>query len=173
MTKNSSKGAARRSAASRALSFDLDFRPSSQLITIVRQFVVSFFETTMGDADTASRLAVVTHELLENAVKYSKEGAAKLSVGVDDARRTVDVRVYNRATQPQIAKLRAHFAEIHAAKDAQGHYVSLLHRSARVKVGSGGLGLARIWAEGDMTLRLSVAGDRVQIHARGVTAPVA
>jgi two-component sensor histidine kinase len=148
------------------LSFELRFRPSAELIGIVRRFVGDFYERVTRDDDAASRLALATHELLENAVKYSSDGAANLSVKVDPATGSVDVKMSNRATASQISLLRARFDEISAAPDADRHYAALLRRSAVVESGSGGLGLARIWAESDMTMQLVVDGDVVEIHAR-------
>ena len=43
----------------------------------------------------------------------------------------------------------------------------MMRRSALLRVGSGGLGLARIAAEGDMQLELIVDEGSVQLVARG------
>ena len=162
-----SDGAQVEKAAGAALSFEMRFCPSAELIGIVRQFVVAFYRRVTHDEDIASRLAVATHELLENAVKYSSDGAANLFVQVHPSSRAVDVKVSNRASDAQIALLRARFDEIGDAADAQQHYAALLKRTALVQTGSGGLGLARIWAESEMAMRLTTAGDSVEIHAHG------
>ncbi len=151
----------------KAPSFELLFRPSTDLISVVRGFVVDFYARVVDDPDTAHRLALVTHELLENAAKYSTDGEAALFVELDPAGDAVTVRTANRATEARIAVLRNTFAEITAASDAQTLYLTAMRRSAEKVSGSGGLGLARIWAEGDMRLRLVQEGDRVEIHARG------
>lgn len=148
-------------------SFELRFRPSVDLITIVRRFVADFYLEVMEDHDVASRLALATHELLENAAKYSIDGAAALYVQVDLGKRTVDVKTTNRATPEQRALLRACFDEISAAPDAGALYAQMLKRTAALETGSGGLGLARVWAESEMSIRLEVDGDQVEIHAQG------
>jgi hypothetical protein len=145
------------------------FRPSIELITVVRRFVADFYIQVVPDQDTASRLALTTHELLENAVKYSTDGEAALYVELDKAAGTVAVRTRNRATEAQIAQVRTTFAEISAAPDATVLYAALLRRSALAS-GSGGLGLARIWAESDMVLELVITDDKVEIQARGTIA---
>jgi hypothetical protein len=149
-------------------SFELVFRPSVQLISLVRRFVEDFYHGVLDDRVAASRLALATHELLENAAKYSTDGSASLYVEVDTKGGGVLVRTTNRANALQIERLTAAFAEIKAASDAAALYAQTIRRTALLEVGSGGLGLARILAEGDMVMELSVEDDRVQIGARGV-----
>jgi hypothetical protein len=148
-------------------SFELSFRPSADLITLVRRFVADFYLKVLDSEDAASRLALATHELLENAAKYSIDGSAALYVQVDMANGTVDVKTTNRASPAQVALLKTCFDEISAAPSAMELYTLMLRRSAQRTTGSGGLGLARIWAESEMAIRLVVQGDRVEIHAQG------
>ena len=156
-----------------APSFELRFRPSSNLITVVRGFVQDFYMKVMNDCDVASRLALATHELLENAAKYSADGEASIQVQVQAQTGTVYVRASNRAAPTQIDLLRKCFDEIEAAPDARELYTEMLKRTAVLASGSGGLGLARIWAESDMAIRLEVTGDQVAIHAEGPIATTA
>jgi hypothetical protein len=156
----------RSSGEHRNPSFELTFRPSVDLISIVRTFVAEFYLKVTNE-DAASRLALATHELLENAAKYSTDGAASLQVSVDPQEGTVRVRTTNRADATQIQLLRACFDEIDSAASAAGLYADMLKRSAVRTTGSGGLGLARVWAESEMTMRLTVEGDTVAIHAQG------
>jgi hypothetical protein len=155
------------SAPKSAPSFELTFRPSVELISVVRRFVMEFYQKVLQDHDASGRLALATHELLENAAKYSTDGEAMLCVTVDRAAGTVLVRTTNRATPGQREALRTCFEEIAAAPDAGVLYAQMLRRSAVKTTGSGGLGLARIWAESDMALNLAVDGDTVEIQARG------
>jgi len=148
-------------------SFDLVFRPSVELISVVRCFVEDFFQKSAPDPDTADRLALTTHELLENAAKYSADGEAVLSIVYDRKRGRVAVCAANRASSGQIALLQSTFAEISSVSDAAAFYAEAMRRTAIKDSGSGGLGLARIWAESEMELRLVVQGDRVEVHARG------
>jgi hypothetical protein len=148
-------------------SFELLFRPSVDLISLVRRFVADFYQRVLQDHDAASRLALTTHELLENAAKYSSDGEAMLCVTVDRKGGTVLVRTTNRATSAQRDTLRACFDEIATAPDAAALYMQMLQRSAVQTSGSGGLGLARIWAESEMALNLAVEGDNVVIRAQG------
>jgi hypothetical protein len=154
-------------ALSSAPSFELRFRPSVELISLVRRFVADFYQKVMQDGDAAGRLALATHELLENAAKYSSDGEAMLCITIDRDAGTVVVRTTNRASSSRLDALRTCFDEIATAPDATILYAQMMRRSAVRTSGSGGLGLARIWAESDMVLDLAVEGDSVIIEARG------
>lgn len=156
-----------KSTVAKAASFELQFTPSAELITVVRKFLENFYLKVMGDADTSSRVALTTHELLENAAKYSVDGDVRLSVQVDGQLGTAVVRATNRSTPAQIERLRACFEEIASAADVSLYYAEMVRRSAHRTSGWGGLGLARIWAESDMSIRLVVTGDEVEIYADG------
>ena len=50
--------------------FHLVFRPNIKLVSTVRRFTGEFYRRVLVDQDLASRLALATHEMLENAVTY-------------------------------------------------------------------------------------------------------
>ena len=146
--------------------FELIFRPNVELVSIVRRFVSDFYKRILGDLDSVSRLALATHELLENAVKYSLDGATKLSITVDrgDAGTSVTIRIQNRADEPNIRKLGAVFEGMRRVPDSFEYYQSVMEAVSREPEGSG-LGLARVCAEAEMKMGLEVEGDAVTIVA--------
>jgi len=150
-----------------AACFELKFNPSTALITVVRQFLENFYLKVLDDADVASRVALTTHELLENAAKYSADGDVRLYVAVDTQQGTAVVRTINHAAPSQIERVRVCFEEIENAPDVGKYYAEMLRRSANRTSGWGGLGLARIWAESNMSISLVVSGDEIEIHAHG------
>ena len=129
--------------------------------------MAEFYQKVINDEVVASQLALTTHELLENAAKYSLDGATKLFVEVDPESGTVLVQTKNRAAQAQVESLKRWFDELAAAPSVTALYEELVRRTATKRSGSGGLGLARIMGEGDMQMELAVEGDRVVISARG------
>jgi len=146
---------------------ELNFRPNVQLVSVVRRFVSEFYQRTLSDPDGTSRVALATHELLENAVKYSKDGETtiRIEVKADASPRTVSIMLRNRAEEQHIAAIREIVDGLGACKDAFTFYQDLLVSKARNKEGSG-LGLARICAEGEMRVTFDVIdADLVVLEA--------
>jgi hypothetical protein len=123
----------------------------------------------LGDAEVTSRMTLATHELLENAVRYSSDGNTSIRIGVQRADDvvlvTIDTR--NRAPTEHIQVLCGTLDEIAAAPDPAQHYQTMMRRSSKHREGSG-LGLGRIRAEGGMEMAYRVDGDIVflRAHAR-------
>lgn len=149
--------------------FELAFRPNVQLINVVRRFVTDFYDEVIGDPDAVSRLALATHELLENAVRYSTDGETRIRIGIEPAQdgAFLTIRMQNTAETTHRATLGVLFEEMKAADDPMDHYCLVMRRNAKRQDGSG-LGLARIRAEAEMTLDYEVEGELVTIIARTV-----
>ncbi len=144
--------------------FELTFRPNVELISVVRRFVSSFYEQILSDPDAVSRIALSTHELLENATKYSTDGETTIRIEVTTNCEAIRIRIWNRTQRENLGVLRAHFEEMLQFPDPFVYYQRLIERSAKRKVGSG-LGLARLRAEADMELSCEIDDDRVCIVA--------
>lgn len=146
---------------------ELNFRPNVQLVSVVRRFVSEFYQRTLGDPDGTSRVALATHELLENAVKYSKDGETtiRIEIRTNATPRTVSIMLRNRAEQQHIVAIKEIVDGISARSDAFSFYQELITSKARNKEGSG-LGLARICAEGEMKVTFDVVdADLVVLEA--------
>jgi anti-sigma regulatory factor (Ser/Thr protein kinase) len=75
---------------------EVSFEKRPELVSIVRRFVSDFYDRTLADPEATSRVALATHELLENAVKYSRDGRAKVRIEVSGRGEKVRVRIRTR-----------------------------------------------------------------------------
>lgn len=143
-------------SARRDLGFcELSFERRPELVSIVRRFVSDFYDRTLGDPDATSRVALATHELLENAVKYSRDGKAKVRIEVTSSgkRARVRIRTKNRGNAEDAEQIRRTLDEM-KSMDPNVYYLGLMRRNAARSDGSG-LGLARIQAEAEMSMSVS------------------
>ena len=145
---------------------ELSFSPNLSLIATVRRFVGEFYQRVLGDEEVASRLVVATHELLENAVRYSADGQSSIRIGVrregDEVHVAIDTR--NKTKPDHREELVKLLDEMKASPDRLSFYQSLMRRSAKRTEGSG-LGLGRIHAESEMDLSCDLIEDIVSLRA--------
>jgi hypothetical protein len=147
--------------------FELTFRPDVELITTVRRFVEVLCMRVAADKALAARVAIATHELLENALKFSVDGTATVGVHVDPGggKPIVRVRTRNRASAGHRDTLVTYLDEMEAATDPGDYYHERMIRSSR-RPGVSQLGLARVRCEAEMVLSYVVDGDVVTILAQ-------
>jgi anti-sigma regulatory factor (Ser/Thr protein kinase) len=147
--------------------FELTFSPSLRLVSTVRAFVSEFYAETIGDSEISAKLALATHELLDNAVRYSLDGRTSLQIKLqrkpEDINVTINTR--NRAVAVHLRAVQEAIDELAAAPDAEAHYLALMKRAKKLARGSSGLGLGRIRAEGDMAISCRIDADLVELCA--------
>jgi hypothetical protein len=143
------------------------FRPHPGLLTQTREFVASFCGTFVRDPDLVYRVTIAVHELLENVIKYSCDGATDMTIELrnEDEGSPVAIRVENRALPDHIASVRDAIDRIHEAADPFELYCQMIHASVARGTHSG-LGLVRICAEAACDLDYSIVGDVLALSAR-------
>lgn len=146
--------------------FELSFRPNARLVSDVRRFTTGFLSKLLADDDVAVRVAVASHELLANAVRYSSDGETTLRVVVDRSAQgfRVAIRTENSADGPHVTALEKAVRAAAKAEDLNGFYQDCLTATAKRAKGSG-LGLARVRAESEMSLACQASDGRVHVHA--------
>ena len=145
----------------------LDFAANLNLVPVVRTFVDRYFGPLLEDDDAVSRLSMATHELMENAIKYAPDCTSSLSVRYEPTTGHVTLTSTNRAPPESAREVAAVLAEVARADDPMAAYLELMAATAE-RAGGSGLGLARVWVEGQMPLTLSYDGRQLSIT--GVTA---
>ncbi|HEY4239648.1 MAG TPA: ATP-binding protein [Kofleriaceae bacterium] len=146
--------------------FHVAFRPNLRLVSTVRRFTDEFYRRVLVDQEVSSRLALATHELLENAVAYAVDG--ETGVRIDLADDNLTIKTWNRTSADRVESVRAAIDEMNRAPDADEYYQLMLLKTAKRTDGSG-LGLARIRAEADMSVSYEIEDDRVCIVAKTKT----
>lgn len=150
---------------------ELTFEPDIVQISLVRTLVANLYAAI--DVDLADRLALAAHELLENALKYAVGGLTHLRIcGASGQAGRIEVCVTNRTTSEHVRAACVLVDELASADDPQAMYQRVMRRSAGSPEGSG-LGLARISAEGEMSVDCQVQGDTLSISATARIAEVA
>jgi hypothetical protein len=149
--------------------FELCFRPTVALVSTVRRFVSDFYAELLASADVAHKLAMATHEMLENAVHYSIDQRSELCITAHRNERelVVTIRTKNRCTDERLEKVRIALDEVVGAEDPIMLYNRLVRRAAKRTDGGSGLGLGRIRAEADLALSYAIDGDTVAVTAEG------
>ena len=142
--------------------FHLEFRPNIKLVSTVRRFTGEFYRRALVNQELSSRLALATHELLENAVAYATDPETAIRIEIEDELLTV--KTWNRATPERIAGLRTLLDTITNAEDPKQFYQELLEASL-AHTDTSGLGLARVRSEADMSITYEIDNDRVAIRA--------
>jgi hypothetical protein len=144
----------------------LDFVPEMRLIWRTSRYVRDFYGNVLADPDACARVMLTAHELLENAAKYSADGHGQLEIELveRDGQPHVRIATSNLASPERLTELRRFFDESGRTPDPIALYDQMIARTAQRTDGSG-LGLARIRAEGEMTLSHTISGDTVTIVA--------
>ncbi|HEY4103681.1 MAG TPA: ATP-binding protein [Polyangiaceae bacterium] len=147
----------------------LSFEPLAEQIASLRSAVSDLCAPHIAAADELSRLLLATHELLENIVKYSAGGAAEFHLALERAERglLLRLRTKNRALPERLRDTRQRLDALAAAPDPLAHYDEMIRESAGRHEGSG-LGLARILAESEMTLRYQIEREELTIIAEAL-----
>jgi len=146
-------------------SFELNGNLTVDDVPEVRRFVEKLHRRN-SSAEDISRVAMATHELLENAVKFSTDGTASLRIEVGASQVTITTR--NRARPNDLEELSELARDLTSALDPMLFYLEQMRRSPKR---SGGLGLGRVAAEAEMKIELILDGDIVQIRAEAKLGP--
>lgn len=128
----------------------------------VRRFVEKVHKRRVPGADDLARVSMAAHELLDNAIKFSTDGAASLNIEIVGGTE-VHIKTRNKAREEDLAGLRRIASGLSTSKDPMLYYLELMSSNPGAR---GGLGLGRVAAEGEMQLALTLDGDIVEVHAR-------
>lgn len=142
---------------------ELSFRPTVQTIGVVRRALMTLCEPTMS-RDASARVALATHELLENVLRHSVDGETILTVrSYEGPQPRTTITTYSRATPAKIAELKALTAKMVGTAPREFYLAMMMARADSDD--DGGLGLARVYAEAEMMLDVQSEGETVKVIA--------
>jgi hypothetical protein len=165
-----------------SFSIDLPVRSEWANVDLLRTSVQNCFTAIFSDIDGCHALAMVTGELLENAIKYGDwqghpGGTFRLRVWGEGSRGATTagrahVSVENpvRPDDPGVAELLATIRWIETFPSPQEAYRAKLLQIAETTgdIGESRLGLVRIVYEGNCSLRGELSGDILKVTADSV-----
>jgi anti-sigma regulatory factor (Ser/Thr protein kinase) len=140
-------------------------KPPWMFIDELRRFVESFCACACPTANREAQLALAVHELMQNAVPHSHGEEVELTLEVAPESDRVEVAVTNRCSDAEYLALTERIEGMNREPDALKHYLETMRQTPAAA--RGGLGLARVRFEGQLTLSTSRSLGRVTVHASG------
>ena len=140
-----------------ALNLDLWIPPDWKRIELVRKAVGFCVWAAFGRGDLRDSVAMVSAELLENAVKYSVPNSqVRIAISEEDGRVVVAVTNEVMVGSPNIEALKKRLDWAHAFPTPAEAYMAALSevfdQNELAPSGEGGLGLVRIAYEGGCSI---------------------
>jgi hypothetical protein len=152
-----------------ALDLNLTIPPDWSRIDPTREAVGLLVLAIFGDDDLRDALAMVSEELLENAIKYSTPGSTvSISIRHDGERVAVSVSNAVDESSAHAAALRERIDWLRRFPDAASAYraaIGKVYETAPRPDGEAGLGIVRIAYEGRCGVTCDLAAGRVTVTA--------
>lgn len=153
---------------------DSDYHPTTVLLAVLdaswdqidplRTYLEAYV-TQRLDVVHAERISVVSHELLENAVKYGTVGTSvQFDLRLAKLGERFLVRVTNGAVSSRVRLLEEEMRRIRRSPGREA-YVEALERARKLPEGKSMIGLARAGYEGDVALRVIARDGTVIVEA--------
>lgn len=142
--------------------FHLVLRPDLGVVSTIRRFTNELYQRVL-DQGLAARLALATHEVLENAISYGGGREAELRIDIEGDE--LHLRTWNHAAPDRIEAIKDGIDQLMAASDPDAYYQEQINVSYQRTDGGSGLGLARIRNEANMSLSYEIDRDRICIRA--------
>ena len=146
---------------------ELPLHPGWEAIEPLRASVLACVKAVFPHPGLAPSIALVTAELLENAMKFGRwedgAGAFALRLDGDDDRVEIEVSSPAVAGDPSVARLEEELARIAAAPSPEQAYTKAVRGVALGRPAS--LGLARAAYEGGCDLSARVEGNVLRVRA--------
>jgi hypothetical protein len=145
---------------------DITFGPKWDYIALTRPYVENFLLINMANKDNIHKVGTAASELLENATKYSSRDGIRMIVKKSEAEAEISLSIFNYSEKSQAEFLMKRVEEMNST-DAFEYYIFRMKESIKNKKDSAGLGLSRIYYEGDarLSVKFYEADGIVEVNA--------
>jgi len=143
----------------------LRMRPPWVFIDEIRRFTESFCACACPGANREAGMALAVHELMQNAITTSRGEDIDLVFEVEPRADRVSVSITNRCASEEFETLRDRIERMNREPDALAHYLEVMRETPSKD--RGGLGLARVRFEAQLSLSAAWVGGRVTVRAEG------
>jgi hypothetical protein len=136
--------------------------PGSHLLEATRSYLNSYMLTRFHSR-TAEKVALASHELIENALNFGSV-TSEILYSLTQTPELIEIRVSNSASSSRQQLLHGRMEKLVA--DAEKAYLEEMSRSVSGGLPRAQLGLARICHEAQMSLEAVIEGGRITMIAR-------
>lgn len=149
-----------------SLSVSLPSASSFGVVRSISSLVYEHCRSVASDDDVAARFRMAAQELTENIVKYATSNSASLEIELLSTVPSLSlcVRARNESSEERLRDVDRRLRELVSADDPLMLYERLILESVGTTNASG-LGLARLRAEGDLTVEYDIKGRQLTISA--------
>ena len=116
--------------------FHLVLRPDLGVVSTIRRFTNELYQRVL-DQGLAARLALATHEVLENAISYGGGREAELRIDIEGDE--LHLRTWNHAAPDRIEAIKDGIDQLMAASDPDAYYQEQINVSYQRTDGGSGL----------------------------------
>lgn len=146
---------------------DITFGPKWDYIALTRPYVENFLLINMASKDNIHKIGTAASELLENATKYSCKDGIRMIVKKSESDGLITLSVLNYSEAEQASKLIARVDEMNKT-DPFEYYIYRMKESIKNKKESAGLGLSRIYYEGEAKIGVTFHDSDGIVEVRAV-----
>jgi hypothetical protein len=137
---------------------DITFGPKWDYIPLTKNFIENFLLVNVVDKKSISKIAMSASELLENAVKFSNKDGIRMVVRKHSKKNVIELKVYNYVEEADAKGLKERIKAM-ISSDPLQFYIAKMKESVTRKDGKSGLGLARIYYEGEAKITADYIKD--------------
>ncbi|MCX8059147.1 MAG: hypothetical protein N3A58_07015 [Spirochaetes bacterium] len=122
---------------------DITFGPVWDYIPLTRNFIENFLLINLIEKKNISKISLAVSELLENAIKYTKNDVIRLKLIKKVKENIIDIHVFNYSDKKHAETLKE-YLKVMYTKDPLEFYLEKMKNISKTNKENSSIGLARI-----------------------------